>query len=198
MSFVLHNANISAMGNTVLAVASCVIAVTYVWLLPYITEFSSPVKRKLKYFSFNESEVFSHYNLYHLDNNEYTVFLHQQVNNTRNCFVSSAYDRVHFLHKNVTSHFKFNLKPAPYTAVRITCQNEQQFIFKVEDTSVVFPLMPKDNQTFISLQNQPSVYDISKSLRKCMIENFLDDAFFRVYVMNPECDTNLQGRILFH
>ena len=188
------------MGNTFLAVASCVIAVTYLWLLPYITEFSSPVKRKLTSVSFNQSEVFSHYHMYHLkDIKEYTVFLRQQGNSTRNCLVASAYDRVRFLYRNVTSKFKFNLKPAPYIAVRIRCHNELQFIFNVEDASIVFPLFAKENnQTYISPKNQPSIYDISMSLRKCMIETFFDDAVFRFYVMKPNCHITLEDRTLLH
>lgn len=190
--------------NKILAVASCMLGMTYVWLIPYITDFSSPFKRKLTSKYFNNSDVFSHYSLNHNKlTDEYTVFIKTRNahSDAMDCYVSSAYDRLHFLFVNVTFSLQFSLLRAPYTAVKISCMDEQEFIFHSKHTSTVFPLIAKDKHTFLSPKYYASVFDILSYLTYILYESFdNNDKFshFRVFVRKSNDSVGLVDQQWIH
>lgn len=157
------------MYSSVFFVLSCAVAITYMWLIPYITEFASPIHRKLHFFPLN-SASFQHYELY--DDNgwkEYCVHVNSE-NVTCLAFVStdghSQWMRFHEVNKT----FSFRTPTSLMTAIRLECKNEVDFIFHKQYEWLVFPLLRENNQTFRCPQYATCTFDVSLPLQQMLIE----------------------------
>lgn len=161
--------------NIMLAVISCMFGVTYLWLIPYVTEFSARQNKKLVWFNFNNSSMLSHYTVFqHIGLDEYKVFIKPEKQNKSDvysCYVFSLSHRLNFAFENVTLHFSFLLPRLLYSVIKISCVDDSQFIFTTSNPSILFPMMPKDSQTFVCPVQYKCIFDtLNKQAKSCFVE----------------------------
>lgn len=155
--------------KAIFAMLSGGIAITYMWLIPYMTEFSYPTTRKVTFPFFNSS-LFSHYVVYEGDGwNEYNIIVKRH---NLSCLLYTYNDGsmrwINF--PSILGSFSIKVSSSYIVAMRIECNGEVDFIFHPKDGVSVFPLMRKDNESFVCPKHGKCTYDVSKSIRQILIE----------------------------
>lgn len=154
---------------SVFFVLSCGLAMTYMWLIPYITEFTSPLHKKLHVFSFNAS-YFTKYEVYEDDGwKEYTIHLNDHnMSCVAFVYTDGRYQWMKFL--LVKNTFSFRIPVSLMTAIKLQCSKEVEFIFNKREEWLVFPLIRKDEETFVCPVQYSCTFDVSVSLQSLLSE----------------------------
>ena len=155
--------------TTVFFVLSSGIAITYLWLIPHITQFTSPWHRKFHVFPFN-STVFQHLEVYD-DNGWKEYYVHITSQNT-SCLV--------FLHTDVHSQwmkfspvnktFSFRIQTPLMTAIKLKCQDHTEFIFHRTHEWLVFPLLRDNEEIYVCPVDASCTFDVIPVLQHLLSE----------------------------
>lgn len=155
--------------TTVFFVLSCAVAMTYMWLIPYVTQFTSPWHRKFQVFPFN-STVFHHLEVYDDKGcKEYLVHITSQ-----NCsclaFVYTDGHSQWMKFSSVNTTFSFRTSESNTRAIKLECENDTVFIFHRTDEYLVYPLLRKSKETYVCPADVSCTFDISPFLQRILSE----------------------------
>jgi len=163
------------------AMLSCCIALTYMWLIPYLTDFSFQTTRNetFPFFFFNSSIFFSHYVVYEGEDGmkEYIINVKRLNLSCLSYTYMDGNTRWMYFPSIVGSSFSIKLSSSSshIIAMRIECNGEVDFIFHPTNHVSVFPLLRKDDESFVCPKQSKCTYDISKPIRQILTEDRMED-----------------------
>ena len=177
--------------TSVFFILSCGIAMTYMWLIPYVTEFTSPMHRKLHAFKFNSSS-FKLYEVYDLDDwKEFQVHVNGQ-NISCLAFVYTDGHTQWMQFPIVNQTFTFRIPISLITAIKLQCKKEVEFIFTKSHEWLVYPILREDNKTFVCPTHSSCTFDVSLSLKSFLLERESKNGLRR-FVISRSQETCLEA-----
>jgi hypothetical protein len=188
------------------AMLSCGIALSYMWMIPYLTDFSFPTTRKetFPFFFFNSSLFFDNYVVYEGDvTKEYNINVKRLNLSCLSYTYMDGNTRWIYFPSVVGSSFSIKLSSSfssssHIIAMRIECNGEVDFIFHPKDSVSVLPLLRKDDESFVCPKQSKCTYDVSKPIRQILTEDMDAQRTMRTFHHNISTPSLPWLRTVYH